>query len=58
LGWPGIVAAVFYTIFIAGAGSVLILLSQLLRKQYQPFTAVAYGPYMLLAAVLLLYWPK
>ena len=58
LGWPGIAAGVIYTIFIAGAGSVLILMYQAARKTYQPFAAVAYGPYMLLAAVLLLYWPK
>jgi prepilin signal peptidase PulO-like enzyme (type II secretory pathway) len=58
LGWPGIAAGVVFTILIAGAGSIVILVSQFLRKTYQPFAAVAYGPYMLLAAILLLYWPK
>lgn len=58
LGWPGIAAGVFYTIFIAGAGSLLIVISQLIRRNYQPFVPVAFGPYLLLAAVLLLYWPK
>lgn len=58
LGWPGIIVGVFYTIFIAGAGSLLIILFQLLRRKYQPFAPVAYGPYLLLAAVILLYWPK
>jgi leader peptidase (prepilin peptidase)/N-methyltransferase len=58
LGWPGIAVGVFSTIFIAGAGSLIILLSQVFRRNYQPFAPVAYGPYLLLAAVLLLYWPK
>lgn len=58
LGWPGIAAGVFYTIFIAGAGSLLIILAQVIRRKYQPFAPVAYGPYLLLSAVLLLYWPK
>ncbi len=55
LGWPGVIAGVVYTIFIAGAGSLLILLIQMLRRKYQPFAAVAFGPYMLLAAILLLF---
>lgn len=58
VGWPGVAALVFYTIFIAGAGSLVILLSQLARRNYQPFAPVAFGPYLLIAAVLLLYWPK
>lgn len=58
LGWPAITLGIFFTIFIAGAGSLVILLSQLLRRKYEPFAPVAFGPYMLLAAVLLLYWPK
>lgn len=57
LGWPGIALGVLYTIFIAGAGSLLVLLSQVVRKEYRPFAAVAYGPYMLLAAIVLLYRP-
>ena len=57
LGWPGIAAGLFYTIFIAGGFSLLILLVQVLRRKYEPFAPVAYGPYLLLAAVLLLYWP-
>lgn len=58
LGWPGIAAGLFYTIFIAGGFSLLILLVQMLRKKYEPFAPVAYGPYLLLATILLLYWPK
>ena len=58
LGWPGITAGVVFTILIAGVGSVLIILAQLVRRSYQPFAAVAFGPYMLLAAILLLYWPS
>lgn len=58
LGWPGILAGIFYTIFIAGGGSLLILLIQLFRRKYEPFVPVAFGPYLLLAGVILIYWPK
>jgi len=58
LGWPSILLGVVYTIFIAGAGSLFIIFWQLARKRYQAYMAVAFGPYLLLAAILLLYWPK
>ena len=58
LGWPGITAGIVFTILIAGAGSLIIVLAQLIRRKYEPYAAVAFGPYMILAAVVLLYWPK
>lgn len=58
LGWPGIGLGLVYTIFIAGAGSLIIIIWQLFHKSYRAFTAVAFGPYLLLAACLLLYMPK
>lgn len=58
LGWPGIGLGLVYTIFIAGMGSLLIILVQLIRRKYQAFSAVAFGPYLLIAACLLLYMPK
>ena len=58
LGWPGIGLGVIFTILIAGAGSLLIIIWQLLHRRYHAFTAVAFGPYLLLAACLLLYIPK
>jgi leader peptidase (prepilin peptidase)/N-methyltransferase len=56
LGWPGIALGVIYTIFIAGAGSLLILGAQLFRRRYEPFAPFAYGPYLLLATIVLLYF--
>ena len=58
LGWPGIGLGMVYTIFIAGAGSLLVITWQLLHRSYHAFTAVAFGPYLLIAACLLLYMPK
>lgn len=58
LGWPGITAGVFLTIFIAGAGSLLIIVIQLIKKRYNAFEPVAFGPYLLLAALVLLFLPK
>lgn len=58
LGWPGIVLGVIATILIAGAGSLIVIVWQLLHRRYHAFTAVAFGPYLLLATSLLLYTPK
>lgn len=58
LGWPGIGLGLVYTIFIAGAGSLLVIIVQLVRRKYHAFSAVAFGPYLLVAACLLLYMPK
>lgn len=58
LGWPKILGGVVYTIFIAGAFSLLIILYQLIRRRYEAYMAVAFGPYLILAAILLLYSPQ
>lgn len=55
IGWPGVALEVLFTIFIAGIFSLFILILQVLQKRYQMFSAVAFGPYLLLAALILLY---
>jgi leader peptidase (prepilin peptidase)/N-methyltransferase len=55
LGWPGIIGGIFLAIFLGGIVSGLFLLVQLIRKKYQAFQALPYGPFMVLSVVVLFY---
>ncbi len=56
LGWPGIVAGLLLGIIIGGTGSFLYLLGMLLFRRYKVFTAIPYGPFLITAALLLLFF--
>lgn len=60
LGWPGIIAGLLLTIIIGGVISILYLLLMVILRRYQNFMAIPYGPFMVISAILLLYfqWPK
>jgi leader peptidase (prepilin peptidase) / N-methyltransferase len=55
LGWPGITAGLILAILLGGAGSLLYILWMVIRRRYQSMAAIPYGPFMVLAAVILLY---
>jgi leader peptidase (prepilin peptidase)/N-methyltransferase len=57
LGWPGITAGLFLAILIGGVVSGISMLTMLFAKNYQPFLALPYAPFLLLATVVLLYRP-
>jgi leader peptidase (prepilin peptidase) / N-methyltransferase len=57
LGWPGIAGGLFLAILLGGAGSVIVIVYTLLAKRYHAFMAIPYGPFLLLAAFLLLFRP-
>jgi leader peptidase (prepilin peptidase)/N-methyltransferase len=56
LGWPGIALALFLTILIAAAASIIYLAIMLLLKRYQPYLSIPYGPFLIAGAVILLYF--
>jgi leader peptidase (prepilin peptidase) / N-methyltransferase len=56
LGWPGIWAGLTFAVLIAGAVSVLILLSKMVTKKYEAYQYIAYGPYLVLGAIVALFW--
>jgi leader peptidase (prepilin peptidase) / N-methyltransferase len=58
LGWPGITAGLLGAILLGGVISGLYLLVMLIAKRYHSNTALPYAPFLLLAVVLLLYYPK
>lgn len=58
LGWPGIVAGITFTIFLAGGFSLIYLIVMLVNKKYHAFMAIPYGPFIILGAAILLFFIK
>jgi len=55
VGWPAILAGLFFAILAGGAASLLIILSMLLTKQYRAFLAIPYAPFLIFGALYLLF---
>jgi leader peptidase (prepilin peptidase)/N-methyltransferase len=59
LGFPRIIVGLIFGIMAGGIFSLLIILFLVVTKKYQSMTVfIAYGPYLLLGAFILLYTPK
>jgi len=56
LGWPGIVAGLLLAIIIGGIVSILYLIIMVILRRYHSFMAIPYGPFMVISAILLLYF--
>ena len=56
LGWPGIVGGLLLAIIIGGVVSMVYLLLMVILRRYHSFMAIPYGPFMVISAVLLLYF--
>lgn len=58
LGWQALIFAMFITVFLGAFGAVLYLVSRrFLGKKYSAFTAIPYGPYIVIGFLLLLLFP-
>lgn len=55
LGWPAILAGLFFAVLAGGAVSLLIILSMLVTKRYQAFMAIPYAPFLIFGALYLLF---
>lgn len=55
LGWPKITFDIVAAILLAGLVSGVFLLWMLLRRDYHPFMAIPYGPFLLVGAIVLIY---
>jgi prepilin signal peptidase PulO-like enzyme (type II secretory pathway) len=55
LGWPAIIAGLFFAILAGGLVSLGIIVKMLVTKKYKAFTAIPYAPFLILGAVYLLY---
>jgi leader peptidase (prepilin peptidase) / N-methyltransferase len=55
LGWPGIVVGLVFAIILAGLISLIYLLVLFLTHRYRSNLTIAYGPYLVASAFLLLF---
>lgn len=55
LGWPGVIGGLFLTVLIGGCVSGVYLMVQKLRKRYQAFQALPYGPFLVISVLVLLF---
>ena len=56
LGWPGIMVGLILTILISGIVSFIYLLLKIFTRKYRFDMAIPYGPFLISAAILLLYF--
>jgi leader peptidase (prepilin peptidase) / N-methyltransferase len=56
LGWPGVAASIFLTILLAGAASLLYIILMVVMRRYQANQTLPYGPFLVLGAVILIYF--
>jgi prepilin signal peptidase PulO-like enzyme (type II secretory pathway) len=55
LGWRAVIFTMFVTVVLGAIGAfVYLVFAALLRNRYQAFTALPYGPYIVIATVLML----
>ncbi len=56
LGWPGITVGLIFAILLGGAVSLIVVVYMLITKRYKIFQAVPYGPFLVAAAVIVLFF--
>jgi prepilin signal peptidase PulO-like enzyme (type II secretory pathway) len=54
LGWPAIIFGLLFTILAGGLASLIVIAVMLIRRKYHAFSAIPYGPFLVLSIVLLL----
>jgi prepilin signal peptidase PulO-like enzyme (type II secretory pathway) len=55
LGWPLIIFGLLFAILVGGAFSFLFVISMLIRRRYDAFTAIPYAPFMILSVLYALF---
>jgi prepilin signal peptidase PulO-like enzyme (type II secretory pathway) len=55
LGYPLVIFGLLFAILVGGAFSLLLVLVMLFRRKYQAFTAIPYGPFLILSVLYALY---
>jgi prepilin signal peptidase PulO-like enzyme (type II secretory pathway) len=57
LGWPGITAGLLLAIVMGGLVSGGFLVITLIKRSYRPLVAIPYAPFLICAALFLLFFP-
>lgn len=56
LGWPIILFGLGVAVLIGGAVSLVYIIVKLITRRYQALMALPYGPFLVLGAVLFIYF--
>ena len=57
LGFPGVLAAIFYAILLGGlVGMIYWFIQAVIRRRYSLFTPIPYGPFLVLGAAFVLFF--
>lgn len=54
VGWSGILLALFIAVMSGGVSAAIYLIVSLIRRRYNLFTPIPYGPFFILGAVIML----
>ena len=57
LGWPVVVVGLVVAVLIGGLVSLIYILIMVITRKYHAFAALPYGPFLIIGAVLLIYFP-
>jgi leader peptidase (prepilin peptidase)/N-methyltransferase len=55
IGWPGVILSLLLGVLLAGAFSLIYILTMLALRRYNPFQPIPYGPFLALGASLTFY---
>jgi leader peptidase (prepilin peptidase) / N-methyltransferase len=55
LGWPGITLGLMLAIILGGLFSLIYILIKMAQKKYHLLTAIPYGPFLIISAIVLLF---
>lgn len=55
LGWPRIMGAIFFGVMAAGTFSLFYILYKYIRKEYDMFMPIPYGPFLILGALVVFF---
>ena len=56
LGWPAIMAGLFFAIILAGIISLIYLVFAFIARKYKAFTFIPYGPFMIAGTAALIFF--
>jgi leader peptidase (prepilin peptidase) / N-methyltransferase len=56
LGWPAILAGLIIAVLVGGLVSLIYILVMVITRRYHAFAALPYGPFLVIGAVLLVYF--
>lgn len=58
LGWPLIIPGLILAVVVGGIFSVIFLVFMLAARRYSIMMAIPYGPFLIMGAILLLFFPE